>query len=304
MRIYILTGFILIFALIHKSGTLNKYINTKYSYLSVIAIVLLALLWAFEVIRSYLAEKEKECSGATEGAETHLAHGQAVEHAHNHDHRHSHEFHGHTHSEPSRWKRGLGYLILAFPIVTGIFFPVETLDSSFVKAKGFSFPSIENQLKSPGNHQFLKPDVSIFYGEEGYRKLADKNLSELVSQKEIHLNDDNFLKNLEVIYNSPATFMGRSISYDGFVYTGDQVDNNHYFVFRFGFIHCVADSGVYGMLVEFPEGTVLHDDEWIHVTGTLSSELYPPFKQTIPKLKATSWKDISEPVDPYVYRLF
>ena len=35
-----------------------------------------------------------------------------------------------------------------------------------------------------------------------------------------------------------------------------------YFLFRFGIIHCVADSGVYGMLVKKPEGV-----EWKTMIG-------------------------------------
>ncbi|MNC64820.1 hypothetical protein D3C75_1150540 [compost metagenome] len=66
----------------------------------------------------------------------------------------------------------------------------------------------------------------------------------------------------------------------------------------------MADSGVYGMLVEFPKGTVLKDDQWIHVTGQLTSELYLPFKQTIPMLKADVWDEIPAPSNPYVYRFF
>ena len=32
----------------------------------------------------------------------------------------------------------------------------------------------------------------------------------------------------------------------------------------FGIIHCVADSGVFGMLVEFPEDIDIEDDRWIY----------------------------------------
>lgn len=308
MRILILSGFAFMFLELHLNGNLNKYINTKYSYLSVIAIVLLVLLLIFEIIRGFLDERAEKLANAavtcehpldedhqhTPGAHSHSAHS-------HHDH---HEFHGHSHYQPSVWKRTLASIILIFPVITGIFFPVETLDSSFVKAKGFSFPSMEEKLSNPGYHQFLKPDISIFYGEAGYKKLSQEDMSEIINLNKIILNDKNYLKNLEVIYNNPASFLGRTIGFDGFVYKGDQVDNNHYFVFRFGFIHCVADSGVYGMLVEFPKGTVLKDDQWVHVTGQLSSDLYLPFRQTMPILRAEEWNHIEEPSNPYVYRFF
>jgi putative membrane protein len=158
--------------------------------------------------------------------------------------------------------------------------------------------------KNPGQHQFLKPDSSVFYGPDGYEHIKNKELSEFLNLNPINLDDQKYMKGMEVIYNFPGDFMEKTISFDGFAYKGEQVDGEHYFVFRFGFIHCAADSGVFGMLVDFPQGTVLQDDNWVHVSGKLTSELYQPFKQTIPVLKVTSWNTIPAPKDPYVYRIY
>jgi putative membrane protein len=309
IRFYILFGFAFMFILIHSQGQLNKYINTKYANLSIIAIVILFLLSLIEVVRMYrLEQEEKKRELAADQQQE--QHGHEHEHAHAHEHGHGHgdelgHDHGHSHGSSSKWKRAIGYIILSFPIFTGIFLPVQTLDSSFVKAKGFSFPSMDTSLsdKNPGQHQFLKPDSSVFYGAEGYEEVKNKELSEFKNLQEVKLDDQKYLKGMEVIYNFPGDFMGRTISFDGFAYKGEQVDGEHYFVFRFGFIHCAADSGVFGMLVNFPKGTQLHDDDWIHVTGQLTSELYQPFKQTIPVLKVSSWNSIPSPKDPYVYRV-
>ncbi|WP_123043170.1 TIGR03943 family putative permease subunit [Cohnella candidum] len=307
-RFLILFGFALMFSFIRLQGNLNKYINTKYSYLSTIAIVLFTVLSLIEFIRFYRSEKEAERlkAGEAEG------HSHDHEHGHDHDHAHAHAHHGHdhdhehghdhSHESPVKWKRTLSYAILFVPILAGIFLPVATLDSSFVKAKGFSFKQIDVSADNPGQHQFLRPDTSVYYGAEGYAEVKNKDYAEFKDLREIPLTDDNYLKGMEVIYNFPGTFMDRTISFDGFAYKGEQADNDHYFIFRFGFIHCAADSGVFGMLVDFPKGTELSDDQWVHVTGKLSSELYQPFKETIPVLKVTDWKTIPAPKDPYVYR--
>ncbi len=292
---------------LHLSGNLDKYINMKFAYLSESAIVLLILFFIFEFVRQYRKERAQKRSGAHthDGEQGHSeghAHGFDGEHSHSHHDGHAHA-HGHSHHE-SRLKRALTYSILIFPIATGIFLPVQTLDSSFVKAKGFSFPSLDVSSDNPGFHQFLKPDTSVFYGKANYRKVSQQELSGFTGKQQVSLNDTDYLTGLEAIYNYPDDFMGRTLGFDGFIYKGEQVDNDHYFVFRFGFIHCVADSGVFGMLVEFPKGTVLKDDTWVHVSGTLTSELYQPFKQTIPVLKTTAWKEIAAPSDPYVYRTF
>ena len=322
-RFFILFGFAMMFSFIHFQGQLNKYINTRYAYLSISAIVILLLLCVVEVIRMYQLE-QAEKKKAEEIASQHDQEpnseqepGRAHEHIHAHDHghmhahdhessSHPHDHFGHSHESSSRWKRSVGYLVLIFPIFTGVFLPVSTLDSSFVKAKGFSFPSMELSLsdQNPGQHQFLKPDSSVFYGKEGYNEFKNKELEAFIDLDTVSLDDENYLKAMEVLYNYPGQFMGRTISFNGFAYKGEQVDGDHYFVFRFGFIHCAADSGVFGMLVDFPKGTDLNDDDWVHVTGTLTSELYQPFKQTIPVLKVTEFQKIATPKDPYVYRMF
>lgn len=360
IRYSILFGFAFMFFLLHYTGDINKYINMKYAYLSISAIVLLALLSLYEFWRGYkqdvAAEKKKAAQklALEQGAELYEvgeqaadaeakpsvrehAHGQAHvhdhahddahephdheghphhhghDHAHGHDHGHdhghghdhSHELFGHTHEPSSKFKRYIGYAILLFPIFTGIFLPVKALDSSFVAAKGFSFPTLEQDVKNnPGNHQFLRPSTSLYFSQDEYNKRKSKEMQEFVNLPEIDLNDDNYLKGMEAIYNYPSDFMGKTIQFDGFAYKGKQVDGRHYFIFRFGFIHCVADSGVFGMLVEFPQDTVLNNDDWLHVKGELSWEFYQPLKATIPVLKADSFEPIKAPKDPYVYRNF
>lgn len=300
IRFFILFGFSFMFFMLHYTGDINKYINMKYAYLSISAVVILGLLSIFEFVRVsrlQIAEEKKQAAAAHD----HHAHDDHTHlHAHAHEHHHGH---GHSHGNDTRLKRFFSYLILFVPIITGLFLPAHALDSSFVKAKGFSFPSFEENIeKNPGAHQFLKPDSSVFYRKEDYTQVKNKELAQFINRQAITLTDADYLKGMEVIYNTPDAFMGKTIGFDGFAYKGQQVDGNHYFVFRFGFIHCVADSGVFGMLVEFPKNTQIKDDDWVHVSGKLTWELYQPFKQTIPVLKVNDWKPIEAPKDPYVYR--
>ncbi|RAP78360.1 TIGR03943 family putative permease subunit [Paenibacillus montanisoli] len=306
IRLYILAGFACLFIMMHLGGNLNKYINVKYAYLSESAIVLLIVLFIFEFVRLYVKEREesRRKSHLLPRDAKHMEHPHdRCEHGHHGDHDHDDHGHfGHSHEQPVRWKRVVSYGILIFPLLTGFFLPVQTLDSSFVKAKGFSFPGFGASADNPGNHQFLKPDSSIFYGKQGYAKVSEQELREFLPLKEVKLTDANYLKGLEAIYNFPDAFATRKLSFEGFVYRGEQTEDNQFFVFRFGFIHCVADSGVFGMLADFPKGTAFRDDQWVRVTGTLAWSFYQPFKQTIPMLKVTEWTIIPKPKDPYVYR--
>ncbi|MGO4348876.1 TIGR03943 family protein [Paenibacillus sp. MCAF9] len=305
IRFVILFGFSFMFFMLHYTGDINKYINMKYAYLSISAVVIMGLLSIFEFVRvsrQQIAEEKKEAALAAGGhaEELECRHEAHDDHSHQHNHHHDH---GHNHGNDTRLKRFISCFILFVPIFTGLFLPAYALDSSFVKAKGFSFPSFdENIQNNPGAHQFLKPDSSVFYAKDDYVNVKNKELEQFINRDEVILTDADYLKGMEVIYNTPEAFMGKSIGFDGFAYKGQQVDGNHYFVFRFGFIHCVADSGVFGMLVEFPKNTQIKDDDWVHVNGKLTWELYQPFKQTIPVLKVTDWKPIETPKDPYVYR--
>ncbi|MFD2333362.1 TIGR03943 family putative permease subunit [Cohnella sp. GCM10020058] len=342
IRFAILFGLAFMFLLLHRTGDLDKYINMRYAYLSVSAIVLLALLSLYQFVKVYRAERKAEeaaalaVTGGATGEGEHADHEHAGrdhanhdhadhdhadhdrhqhshhtdDHSHNHHdyhdhHHHDHDGHsGHSHIGRTRWRRGFTYLVLAVPIFTGIFLPVATLDSSFVKAKGFSFPELDQRRKDAGYHQFLRPDTSVFYSTENYDKVKQKDMADFATQSSVELNDTNYLKGMEVLYNYTDEFADKTITFDGFAYKGDEVGASSYFVFRFGFIHCVADSGVFGMLVQMPAGTKLSDDDWLRVTGKLTREYYQPFKQMIPVLKVKEWEPIAKPDDPYVYRNF
>ncbi|WP_337101310.1 TIGR03943 family putative permease subunit [Paenibacillus sp. YIM B09110] len=299
VRFFILIGFSFMFFMLHYTGDINKFINMKYAYLSISAIVIMGFLGVVEFIRVSRKQVAEEKRAESENECCTVDHDH---HDHHDDHDHGHD-HGHSHEQPNKLKRYLGYAVLFVPIFTGLFLPAYALDSSFVKAKGFSFPTFEQNVElNPGNHQFLKPDSSIFYNKDSYKDVAQREREEFINRSMIKLTDADYLKGMEAIYNDPSAFMNKTIGFDGFAFKGVQVDGNHYFVFRFGFIHCVADSGVFGMLVEFPNGTQLSDDDWVHVSGKLSWELYQPFKQTIPVLKVSEWNKIDTPKDPYVYR--
>ncbi|MCY7751920.1 TIGR03943 family protein [Bacillus haynesii] len=279
-RTFILMLFTFFFFHLHASGNLTKYINMKYAYLSYIAIFLLAILTA---VQFYIYTKGSDEKGCDHDCGC----------GHDHDHEKDKPF----------LKRMFIYFVFFFPLCTGLFLPAATLDSNIVKSKGFSFKAIE-QPEHYAQTQYLRPDTSIYYGQEGYDELMNKALKNYKGKQHITLKDDDFLKGMETIYHYPGEFLDRTIEFDGFAFKGEAISDKQLFVLRFGIIHCIADSGVYGMLVEFPENMDIKDDQWLHVKGTLSSEYYQPFKSTIPVLKVKDWSAIKEPKDPYVYRTY
>jgi putative membrane protein len=276
IRTLILMFFTYFFFHLHASGNITKYINMKYSYLSISAIVILGILMIVQAVTNYITEEKK-------------SHDQTCC---NHDH--------HSEKQPI-YKKVMLYTVFIFPLFTGFFLPVATLDSNIVKTKGFAFKAIDTSDEY-AQTQYLKPDTSIYYGIEGYEDLMDKELKKYVSRSNISLNDTDFLKGMETIYKFPGDFIGKQIEFDGFAFKGEAINKQQMFVLRFGIIHCIADSGVFGMLVEFPHEAKFKDDEWLHVKGTLSTVYYQPFKSKIPVLHVEEYSTIAAPKDPYVYR--
>ncbi|MBO9128122.1 TIGR03943 family protein [Bacillus sp. 165] len=280
-RAYILLGFTFLLAQFHITGDITKYINMKYAYLSKTAAVILAFLTVVQVISTFKKEN----------------------HVHDHNCDHGHCGHDHSREMNTPLKRIFTYGVFIFPIVSGLFFPVATLDSTIVKAKGFHFPVSDPNNTDPFvQRQFLRPDTSIYYGKEGYRELMEKEKKNYINKDEIELNDDNFLKGMETIYNYPGEFIGKSLSFKGFVFHEEEAGKSEFFLFRFGIIHCVADSGVFGMLVKKPEDAEWKDDDWIEVEGEIKSEYYQPFKSNIPVLEVKAWKRVEVPAEQYVFR--
>jgi len=274
MRLFILIGTFFLFLHLHATGNISKYINMRYSYVSLMAIYILAI---FIIIEFYLylkveKEEEKEC---------------------HYGHDHSHENKG--------WRKYVTYILFWLPVITGIFLPVATMDSNIVAKKGFHF-SVYQSKDQYGQHEFLQPDSSVYYGTDGYFTLMNKAKKKLLNQNKIVLTDNDYMNDLETIYTFPGNFTGRQVTITGFSYRSKDTEKNQVFLFRFGIIHCISDSGVFGMLIELPNNMHPKNDEWFTVTGDLQTIYYQPFKKTIPILKVSSIHKILEPDDPYVYR--
>src|SRR5574342_216039 len=156
VRVLILICFTLLIMHLHTSGDISKYINMKYSYLSLSAGIALAVL---TVVQIFILIKEDSQTADC-----------------------SHDHCDHNHSKEDKWyKKLIVYPIFAFPIITGLFFPVATLDSNIVKAKGFHLPIYNEGKGDPfAQQQFLRLDTSVYYGKEAYQELINKDKKKLI----------------------------------------------------------------------------------------------------------------------------
>ncbi|HFD1667716.1 TPA: TIGR03943 family protein [Enterococcus faecium] len=279
LRFLILSGYFELMMYLQVSGKLDQYINVHYRYLAILSMILSALL---ALVQLYLWVKN----------------GKAEEETHEHDHDHDHGL-----SKP--YQRGIAYVLLALPVIVGTLFPTVSLDTTIVEAKGFNFPVSKESVRDPEMQtQYLKPDTSIYFNKSDYLDQMNELKEKYGDKQTIEITDENYLEVMELIYNYPSEFIGKKISYEGFVYQTPNDSNADVFLFRFGIIHCVADSGVFGLLTHMPEGVTVKNDEWYKIEGTIQSDYYQPFKREIPSVVVTNAEKVSAPKNQYVYRSF
>ena len=281
LRFLILSGYFELMMYLQVSGKLDQYINVHYRYLAILSMILSALL---ALVQLYLWVKN----------------GKAEEETHEHDHDHDHD---HGLSKP--YQRGIAYVLLALPVIVGTLFPTVSLDTTIVEAKGFNFPVSKESVGDPEiQTQYLKPDTSINFNKSDYLDQMSELKEKYGDKQTIEIIDENYLEVMELIYNYPSEFIGKKISYEGFVYQTPNDSNADVFLFRFGIIHCVADSGVFGLLTHMPEGVTVKNDEWYKIEGTIQSDYYQPFKREIPSVVVTNAEKVAAPKNQYVYRSF
>nr|WP_277896077.1 TIGR03943 family protein [Enterococcus lactis] len=279
LRFLILSGYFELMMYLQASGKLDQYINVHYRYLAILSMILSALL---ALVQLYLWVKN----------------GKAEEETHKHDHDHDHGL-----SKP--YQRGIAYVLLALPVIVGTLFPTVSLDTTIVEAKGFNFPVSKESVGDPEMQtQYLKPDTSIYFNKSDYLDQMNELKEKYGDKQTIEITDENYLEVMELIYNYPSEFIGKKISYEGFVYQTPNDSNADVFLFRFGIIHCVADSGVFGLLTHMPEGVTVKNDEWYKIEGTIQSDYYQPFKREIPSVVVTNAEKVAAPKNQYVYRSF
>ncbi|EGP5627965.1 TIGR03943 family protein [Enterococcus faecium] len=277
LRFLILSGYFELMMYLQVSGKLDQYINVHYRYLAILSMILSALL---ALVQLYLWVKN----------------GKAEEETHEHDH-------DHGLSKP--YQRGIAYVLLALPVIVGTLFPTVSLDTTIVEAKGFNFPVSKESVGDPEMQtQYLKPDTSIYFNKSDYLDQMSELKEKYGDKQTIEITDENYLEVMELIYNYPSEFIGKKISYEGFVYQTPNDSNADVFLFRFGIIHCVADSGVFGLLTHMPEGVTVKNDEWYKIEGTIQSDYYQPFKREIPSVVVTNAEKVAAPKNQYVYRSF
>lgn len=270
IRFLILSGYFELSMYLYLSGKLDHYINTHYSYLAFIAMMLSFVLALVQLIIWVKNLK----------IHSHLS---------------------------GRIAKLTSPIILVFPVMVGLLVPTVTLDSTTVSAKGYHFPtavgSVGQGESADGTRvQYLKPDTSLYFTKTAYQKEMKEELKAYTKQEAISITNKNYMEVMELIYLYPDVFAGKQVTYTGFVYN-EPNHKGYQYLFRFGIIHCIADSGVYGLLTTGAQDSY-PNNTWVSVSGTISTEYNTQLNETLPVLHITHSQVVAEPTNPYVYRIF
>lgn len=270
LRFLILVGYFEMTMYLYVTGKLDQYINLHYSYLAFLSMILSFVL---AIVQLIVWMKEMKV---------------------------------HSHLQ-TRTAQLSSFALLLIPLGVAWLFPTVSLNATTVAAKGYHFPLAEGvngqtQEQEGTTVQYLKPDTSTYFTKKAYQEEMRKVAKQYLDKDVININHDNYMEVMEVIYDYPDEFVGKTVEMTGFVYN-DPDNPKQQFLFRFGIIHCIADSGVYGLLTS---GQTEHfpNDTWVKARGVIKITYHTSLGQSLPSLELTDLSQIKKPENPYVYRVF
>lgn len=293
LRAIILLLFVLLILHLHLSGDLFKLINPKYERLSALGGIIFIILFVVQIQQIWTTNK----------ADDHQCH----EHCHQHDH------------DSSVWKRTIAYLIIMLPLFTGFVLPFATLDASIASNRGVMLSLTNHARASSLNRdaevelEFPPDPMQNQEREHLYDTPADPNLYSNTISKEEHqliienlktvdsimMNDQVYATYFDEINHDIEMFIYREITLKGFVYKDEELEENQVVIGRFLITHCIADASFIGFLSEVENASLLAEDMWVELTGTLQLIEYKGIQ--LPTIKGAEWNEIVQPDQPYVY---
>jgi len=299
LRGIILLGFSLLMFKLIVTGNITKFIAPKmlpFIYFCLVTFFVLAIIQLWRSQSSSNSEPTCDC----EGHELPKTRGRAI----------------------------FIYSLFIFPILSGFVFKDAVLDSSVVAKRGFkseilaasSNKAVEVQDDENLAERYLEdPEAVLKELEEEAKKNTSTNeesesiqgifakhdekvKKELLEQDVLKVTEDNFITATRIIDQYSDEFVGKKIEYSGFVYREADFSEDQFVIARFGISCCTADASVYGTIASYENAKKFSNDEWVKVTGTLSTTIYHDFQ--IPLIQVEKVEKIEQPEDPYVYEVY
>lgn len=233
-----------------------------------------------------------------------------------------------NHEMPATWMKSfLLYGWFALPLALGFTLPDGLLGSSMASAKGVQFtpqeivkpvmelpaatlvpelelnsapvkpePKSEPELET--NSDYEEEALDLLFPTDSFTESYAKFGKALIKQDVIKIEDKQFIETLTTIDLYRTAFLGKTLQISGFVYRENDMGARQFGVSRFAINCCSADASPYGIMVNFGKADTLETDEWVTVTGKLSTTLYNDIE--IIQINVDKVVKINPPEEPYV----
>lgn len=112
------------------------------------------------------------------------------------------------------------------------------------------------------------------------------------------LSTSNYTNVLKSVHDNVDNYIGKQISFSGYVYRLYDFDDIQFVLARDMLINSNMQTLVVGFLCESPESKNFENNTWVNITGTIEKGDY---HGEIPIIKVTSIEKIQKPNDEFVY---
>lgn len=120
---------------------------------------------------------------------------------------------------------------------------------------------------------------------------------EIPSPDVANLTSENYTDILKEVHENLDTYIGQKISFTGYIYRVDDLEENQFILARDMIINSKNQTVVVGFLCEYENAKDFENNTWVNLTGEIAKGYY---YGDIPILKITSIEICQEPEDPYV----
>lgn len=162
--------------------------------------------------------------------------------------------------------------LIVLPIILGFLIPPKPLGAAAMVNRNINIESLTSAAAPEGNAILSKPKIE--------RNVLDWTVDFRATK-------------------DPQAFDGDEARVTGFVYRDDRFDEAEFMVTRFVLSCCAADAAPIGLMVRWPKGVTLADDEWVEVKGHFEAGQFAG--ETMPILIADSVAPTDVPERPYLY---
>lgn len=210
--------------------------------------------------------------------------------------------------KPQR-KANIGiYLFFLIPLVSAFVIQAKPLDTKSIAlgdvnlsqqaGTGINVNNASNVAAADTDSTWQAQDTSIPLTQE--QPDDDVYSSQLkLDGDTIVMDDNNFVKWLQELYDNKQKYQGKKIQVIGFVLKGKELSKNEFYPARLMMACCTADLQPVGLLCRYKNAPELKQDSWVKVEGTIKIIDYKGEQTAI--IIADNVSNAQKPEYDYVY---